>query len=180
MRLGPGLFLMLVSIRVITSLNYQPTSVTNRITEYSLALVLLPIAITGLALALAGLRWLVFALWPGKLQITADADALTFALGPMGTHRYPTDRLELHYLFEMDLDAENEDVLYESLLDAEIQMAEMLPRIRVPGEAERLDRRILEFVEGSEKQTADALRPFVAYMRRGREDQPRDADDSEE
>lgn len=168
LRVGPGLFLMFMSLRHIIGLDFVPTGSSNRITEYSLAIVLLPIACGGLILVISGLRWLLLALWPARLEIIASAGGLTFCLGPLGTRHYETQRLDLNYLFEISIDQVDEDAIYESLLDPEVQMAEFLPRIRYPSESQRLDRRILYFTRMSEKQAAAALRPFTEHVRRAR------------
>lgn len=165
---GPGLFMALLSLRFIGGLSFTPTATSNRITEYSLTLVLLPVAAGGLLLTFSGLRWLVMVLWPGRLEIVADVDALTFHLGPMGSARYETRRLDVRYLFEIPGDETDAAAIYESLLEPEVQMAEFLPRIRYSGEPDRLDRRILYFIGAGEKQAAAALRPFIDHLRRHR------------
>ena len=177
MRLVPGWFLLLVAYRVLIALNFSASGITNRITEYSITVVILPLAIAGLVLVLRGLRWLAMALWPGRLCIVADADVLTFDLGPMGRHRYPTDRLDVRYLFEMPDNSQDEGMTYEAYLDPRQQMEELLPRIRFPGEPDALEERITYYATGTEKQLAETLRPFVEYMRRDRDDPPEDGED---
>ncbi|MEE9295303.1 MAG: hypothetical protein V3W34_10140 [Phycisphaerae bacterium] len=176
MRLVPGGFLLFVSYRVLMALNFSASGISNRITEYSITVVILPLAIAGLVLVLRGLRWLAMAFWPGRLCIVADADALTFDLGPMGRHRYPTDRLDVRYLFEMPGDFQDEGKSFEAYLDPRQQMEELLPRIRFPGEPDALEERITYYAPGTEKQLAETFRPFVEYMRRDRNDPPQDDD----
>ena len=168
LRIPPGAVLILIAVRVVSELKFTPSGVSNRITEYSVALIMLVVALTGLILVLRGLRWLALALWPAAVGITADAGALTFRMGPFGTRRYPTDALDVSYAFERSVDADDDDNLYESFLDPEVQMESYLPRIVHPDASVPLERLILHYARGTERQLAVALRPFTDDMRRNR------------
>ena len=168
LRIPPGAVLILIAVRVVSELKFTPSGVSNRITEYSVALIMLVVALTGLILVLRGLRWLALALWPAAVGITADAGALTFRMGPFGTRRYPTDALDVSYAFERSVDTEDDDNLYESFLDPEVQMENYLPRIVHPDASVPLERLILHYARGTERQLAVALRPFTDDMRRNR------------
>lgn len=177
-RLGPGAFLLCAGWWVIGRLNLTPSAVSNRITEYSLLAICLPIMLTALAAALTGFRWLLLALWPARIGIAADADAVVFHLGPMGTKRYDATRIEVRYLFELPRDAAIEDdMIYESLLPARVQMDNHLPYMSHPAAPQRLDRLIIHYARASEKQLAATLRPFTTHMRR---DRPEPDDEKED
>lgn len=157
--------MLAVSVGTISGLNFASNPLTNRITEYCLTLVLAPIGLGGVMLAFSGLRWLLTAFWPGRLCIVADADGITFHLGPMGTDRCEVERITLRYPFELDIEDEGEDAVYESLLEPSEQMATLLPRMEYAGEPKRLDRRILHFTRLDQARAAELLRPFVEYVR---------------
>lgn len=165
LRMMPAGLLLVMSVGTIRSLNFAPNPLTNRITEYCLTLVMLPLGLSGAALAISGLRWLLTALWPGRLLIVADAGGLTFHLGPMGTDRYEIDRITLRYPFELSIEDDGGDAVFESLLEPSEQMATLLPRMEYAGEPTRLDRRILHFTRLDETQAAESLRPFIEFVR---------------
>jgi hypothetical protein len=74
----------------------------------------------------------------------------------------------VRYAFERDIDTDDEDSLYESLLEPDVQMASFIPRIGHLNNPEPLENIIKRFALGSEKQLAAALLPFINYMRRDR------------
>lgn len=168
-RLAPGLLLMFIALQVVRGLQFQPSAVRNRITDYSLAIVMAPVIVAGLALIWTGGRWLVASLWPGRLDIVAEQGALDFRLGPFGRRVYPPEEIDVRYLFEMSGDfGDDEDDIYESLQPPEEQQARYLPRIRHTHTNERLDQRIMHYVRMGERNAADALRPFIDAHRRDR------------
>lgn len=175
MRLVPGLFIVIVSYHVFGGLSFAGSAANNRITEYSISLLLLPLVLIGLVLSLRGALWLAFACWPAPLRITAGRDGLTLELGPVGRQHFPTDSLDVRYLFEIPTEAADDGLTYEALLPPEQQMAELLPRIRAPGQPNPIEEQISYYTRCNEQQLADALRPFIEYMRRGR-DAPGDDD----
>ncbi len=156
-----------LSMRALRGLNFTPSGVSNRITEYALAAVLAPVALVGVALVISGLRWLLMSIWPGRLGIIASADALTFQLGPMGVQRYAMEELTVRYLFESSPGEESE-TLYEALLDPDVQMAEFLPRIEGRQDSKRLDLWMLKFAGLAERQCAASLRPWTDMVRNDR------------
>ena len=164
-RIMPAGLMLAMSVRTISSLNFASNPLTNRITEYCLTAVMLPLGLAGALLAFSGLRWLLTAFWPGRLCIVADADGIMFQLGPMGTDRYEVGGLMVRYPFELDREDGDEEAVYESLLDPSEQMATLLPRMEYAGEPNRLDRRILHFTRLNEREAAEILRPFVAFVR---------------
>ena len=165
LRMMPAGLMLAVSVGTISSLNFTPNPLTNRITEYCLTLVMVPVGFCGAAFAISGLRWLLTAFWPGRLCIVADAGALTFHLGPMGTRRYEVDRISLRYPFELNIEDDGEEAVFESLLEPSVQMATLLPRMEYAGEPNRLNRRILHFTRLDEAHAAKVLRPFFEFVR---------------
>ena len=169
MRLVPGLFMVIVSFRVFSGLSFAVSATNNRITEYSISVLLLPVLLIGLVLSLRGVLWLAFACWPAPLRITAGRDGLTLDLGPVGSRRYPADSLDVRYLFEIPTEATDDGMSYEALLPPEQQIRELLPQMRVSGQPDPIEEQIRYYTKFSEQQLADALRPFIEYMRRDRE-----------
>lgn len=168
LRMAPGAALVFMGLNGISELNFASSPTTNRITEYAFFAILAPMTGVGLTLTLTGTRWALLALWPGPLGIFGDRGGLTFRLGPMGRRRFDIGGLDVTYPFERSLDTDDPEAVYESLIDPQIQMAEMLPRIGHPDADEPLERRILRFVRMNERRTANALRPFIEFVRRDR------------
>lgn len=144
-------------------LHFVPSGVSNRVVDYSLALVLLLIAFLGLTLGVRALQWLVLAFWPGSIGVVATHDELTLKLGPFGTRRYPTGELELRYPFE--LSEEETDGSFESFLPEEQQRALFLPRITHPAEHAPINRTIMRFSSGPESRIATLLGPAIEHWR---------------
>ena len=165
LRIIPAGLMLAVSVGTVSSLNFASNPFTNRITEYCLALVMVPVGLGGAVLAFSGARWLLTAFWPGRLCIVADAGGITFHLGPMGTVRCEVDRITLRYPFELNTEDDGENAVFESFLEPSEQMATLLPRMEYAGEPKRLDRRILHFTRLDEAQAAELLRPFVEFVR---------------
>jgi hypothetical protein len=179
-RMAPGIIAVAVAYGMLSTLSFRPTGVNNRITEYSIALVMLPVCILGLALTVAGFRWLVFSIWPAPMGIVANAKSLSISKGPFGNRQFDTDRLDVRYLFEMSVDSDNEDELFESLRPKAEQMQFKLPRMRHPGVADRIEREIIHLSSLTERELAAALRPFVDLMRRDRVDDDDEEDDDDD
>ncbi len=166
-RLGPGVFAVLIAVYIVMDLNFTPTGVSNRLTEYCLATAMVPVFLAGLALAVSGSRWILLGVWPGQLLIVATADAITLHLGPMGRFIYDTDALKVTYPFEETGDPGGDEVpVYESLLHPAEQMATLLPRIVHTGTSERIEREIMRFTRLPESSLIETLRPFIDNVRR--------------
>ncbi len=165
LRLIPAVVMLMIASNVFSGLNLTPTAVSNRITDYSKLILILPLALGGLLIGLNGARWLITACWPGELGVVASTKGITLHLGAMASPHYPIDALTIRYLFEMDTDELDEDLIYEALQPPEKQMAEMLPRIYVTGEREPLNNQLIQLCSGNEAQLAAALKPFVDFHR---------------
>ncbi len=153
----------LVAYLIYSSLDFRPSPITNRIVEYSLALVALPVPGAALFSALKALLWAGLWLWPGSVGIFADEQALTFKLGPFGIQVYDAARLDVRYPFEFSSDIE--DGGFEAFLPEEEQVARFLPRLLHPDGDGALNLVILCFVSGDESQIAAALRPVIQQWR---------------
>lgn len=147
-------------------LSFTPSGVSNRITEYSLVALILPMSVAGAMLAWRGLRWLLTAVWPGPVEIVAERTGLTFCLGPMGTSRHDAAHLEAKYPFELLLDGDElDDSVYEAHLPPEQQQAEFLPRIRDLHTKRRLDRNLVAYTAQSPERLSTQLRPLLDAWR---------------
>jgi len=162
----PAILLGITTILIYTRLNFVSTGVSNRLVEYSIAVISLPIPLIALWTALKSLRWLLLALWPASVAVVASSDSLTFRLGPFGTQAYDAPRLEVRYPFELSQDEEGGG--FEAFLPEEEQRARLLPRILHPDARGPLQRIILRFVKVAESDAARTLRPSIDRWRGNR------------
>ena len=161
----PAFLLGITTILIYGRLNFVPSGVSNRLVDYSIAAISLPIPLIAVWTALKALRWLLLAAWPARLGVVADADNLTLRLGPFGTRTYDTARLDVRYPFELSQDADGGG--FEAFLPEDEQRAKLLPRILHPAAREPLHRVILRFVKESEPDAARTLRPIIDRWRSG-------------
>ena len=159
----PAIILAAVAWEIFRRLNFDPSAVSGRLVDYSVAVVALPIVVAALVCAFHGVRWALLAVWPRRLGVYAERDALVLRLGPFGVRRYDQARLEVRYPFE-SLD-EAEDADFEAYLPVDEQMATLLPRLTHPNSDEPLNWVVLRFVSGPEAGVAAALRPAIARWR---------------
>jgi len=157
--------LALPPVTVIPRLDFTPTATSNRITEISLLLLMLPLLLAGLISALAAARWLLAACWPKPLGLFASDQTLSFQLGPFGTQAFDTKRLRIQYLFDLDPDDIDPDLVYESLQPPEKQIQSQLPAITHPDTPNRLDRLILRFFAIPPERAAAILGPYLQAIR---------------
>jgi len=158
-----------VGVFVVTSyrgLHFVPSGASNRITDYALAVALLPVAVGGLYLLLTGLRWLLLVLWPGNLEIVGSSREILFALGPFGRHRFDAPRLRIRYPYECDPDEGEYSV--EAFEDPQLQERTRVPRIDHPDHPGRVDRLIERFAAPQRQALVDAMQPFIAALRENR------------
>ncbi|MEK7730973.1 MAG: hypothetical protein AAB363_03870 [Planctomycetota bacterium] len=167
----PAFLLGITTILIFGRLNFNPSGVSNRLVDYSMAAISLPIPLIAAWTALKALRWLLLALWPARVAVVAEVDSLTLRLGPFGTRAYDTPRLDIRYLFELSQDADGGG--FEAFLPEDEQRAKLLPRILHPAAREPLHRVILRFVKESEPDAARTLRPLIDRWRSGQLVAPR-------
>ena len=165
--LVPAMLLGAVTFAIYSRLHFVPTAVSNRLVDYSIALVALPCPIFTLVFGFRAARRLLLCCWPGDVAIVADETALTLRLGPFGTRAYNAALLDAKYPFELSGDFE--DGGFEAYLPEEEQRARFLPRLTHPDAPEPLHRTILRFAVGAEPDAAAALRPVIDYWRTRRD-----------
>ncbi|MFQ5413165.1 MAG: hypothetical protein ACE5E6_01775 [Phycisphaerae bacterium] len=151
------------TVVVLRSLRFSPSAVSNRIEDYGIAVPMLLVGLAGAACAVVAGRWLLLAVWPGRLGVVADADRLVLRLGPFGTTSYDAARLDVRYLFE--LESLPDDAGVEAYLSEDEQTATLLPRIVHPDARTPLQRVIAKFCVGTEADAAATLGPVIAQWR---------------
>jgi len=161
----PAILLGITTMLIYGRLNFVPTGVSNRLVDYSIAVIALPVPLIAAWTAFKALRWLLLALWPASVAVVAEVDTLTLRLGPFGTRTYDASTLDVRYPFELSQDADGGG--FEAFLPEEEQRAKLLPRILHLTAREPLHRVILYFVKESEPNIARALRPIVDRWRSG-------------
>ena len=159
----PASLLGVASFLVYTSLHFVPSGVSNRLVDYSVALISLPIPLVAVWSVFKGARWLLLSLWPAPVGVFADERILTLRLGPFGTTTYEAARMDIRYPFELSQDDEGGG--FEAFLPEEEQRTRLLPRILYPGAREPLNRVILRFVQPSEEEAVRLLRPLIDRWR---------------
>ncbi len=165
---APAVLLGAVTVMIYGRLHFSPTGVSNRLVDFSIAVVALPAPVSAILCGVHALRWALLGVWPRPVGVSAQADVLRLHLGPFGTRRYNTDELDVRYPFE--LSGDTEDGGYEALLPEEEQIATFLPRIHHPDAAEPLKRVIMRFCRGNESDVAALLRPMLDRWRSARDE----------
>ncbi|MCP4250128.1 MAG: hypothetical protein GY778_24055 [bacterium] len=144
-------------------LRFTPTGASNRITDYAWALALLPVVLAVLWLAVAGLRWLLLAVWPRRVAFCGRRRDLTLDLGPFGHHRLDVARMSIQYPHELDPDDGGDP--FETFEDPEVQERTRLPHMEHPDYPGRLDWLLLRLAGGEEQAVVRQLSPFVKAVR---------------
>ncbi len=166
LRLAPAGLMLLVAVLATRGLRFSPTAVSNRLTEVSIVVAIMPLVVGGLILAFGGIRWLALALWPARVCIEADASRLTLRLGPFGSRAFEVGRLDVRYPFEFDDDGEG--MSFEAFMPESEQVAKFLPRVVATDSRERIERTIMAYTRADEQSLAERFRPFTDYVRRDR------------
>ncbi len=158
--LGAGAYL------IYGGLSFRPTAVSNRIVDYSIAVVAAPIVVAAALCALRSLRWALLWAWPGQTEIRAAPDSLDLRLGSFGCWRFDVARLEVRYPFELPEDGD-----FEAFLPEAEQRESLIPRLLHPESPEPIGRTILRFVAGTEPEVAGTLRAAVDQWRAAHDQQ---------
>lgn len=158
--------LILPAYFVLPSLRFTPTATSNRLTDYALAVAVGAPMLAGVALILAALRWLLLAVWPGRLVIEVDEKALKFRLGPFGHRDLDWSRMEASYSHEREDDPDEEPDPELLALEPEDEMAAHLPRMRHPRVAGDVRWLILRFADADEAEFASVFYPYVQQGRK--------------
>ncbi len=160
----PALLLAAVSAAVYGRLDFAPIGISNRLVDWSIAVVALPCPVVAIVFGFHSVRWLLLLFWPSRVEIRADESTLTLRLGPFGTRAFDVQRLSVRYPFEFSDDSEDEG--FESFLPEEEQLARFLPRITHPRATEPINRTILRFIAESESDAARIMRPVIERWRK--------------
>jgi len=156
-----------VAVAVFSRLQFIPSGTSNRLVDYSLAVVMIPIVLGAAAFAIRAAGLACMAVWPGAVGVYAGRDELTIKMGPFGTRRYDVARLDVRYPYELPAD-DGEDQ-FEALLPEERQVAELFPRITHPDARELIDRTIRRMAGVPEDDIVHILRPAIYFYRAVRE-----------
>ncbi len=165
-RLMCGSLLGVAVINGISGLRFVPTGSSNRLTDYAIAIALIPFALGALYLAGAGLRWLLLCGWPSPERIDFSAEMIALSLGPFGKCELDVKQLSMQYPHEID--PEEADEPFECYEDPEVQEKTRLPNMIHPDYPGQVDRLIRRFVRLDEAEIAERLTPFVRAVRQSR------------
>lgn len=160
-----GAALLAIVWRAWPSLRFVPSGVSNRITDYALATMLLAVAATGAALLALGLKWLLFWLWPGSLAIVADERELCIPTGPLRRVRLDWARMSARYSFEMSPDEDEDAFYFDSMMDEDTEPAARLPLLQHPACRGPVNYHLVRFAKAEENVLVQRLRPFVERIR---------------
>lgn len=163
---APALVLGASAVVLFDQVDLRSSAVSNRLVDYCLALTALLPAIASLLFGVAALGRILLALWPATVAIVAEHDALWLRLGPLGSKRYDVARLDIQYPFEIDDDADEGS--FEAFLPEEQQIHTLMPRITHPDSSKPLNRVILAYAGGSERDVVDVLRSAFGRWREQR------------
>lgn len=170
---APALLLGATAMVLFDQVDLRSSAVSNRLVDYCLALAALLPAIASLIFGVVALGRILLALWPATVAIVAEHDALWLRLGPLGTKRYDVARLDIQYPFEIE--DEDDEGSFEAFLPEEQQIDTLMPRITHPDSSKPLNRVILTFAGGSEREVVAILRSAFGRWR-----EPRLGDTSKE
>ena len=145
---------------VFERLNFVPTAFSNRVVDYAVALIAIPVVLMAIVCVARSLQWLSLAFWPRRIGVYAAESKLILRLGPFGTRSYDPTKLEVCYPFERNEEDDGESG-FEALLSEEEQRKSLLPSMFDTGTRVRIDRLILRFALGSESDLAAKLRPLL-------------------
>jgi len=153
----------LLAYLICRDLPFTTTGTSNRLVEYAIALIALPLPVLSAWSAWKALQWLTFTLWPGTLEIQASERGLVLQLGPFGTRRFDAARLVVKYPFELSADLDGGG--FEAFLPEERQRSTLLPGILHPDSPKPLNHEILRFSSLDETRVAGTLRACIAVWR---------------
>ena len=158
----PAVLLGVIAVMLYGSLNFVPSGVSNRLVDYALGVVALPIPLFSIYALGKAVRLLLIAAWPGKSGVFASPDLLELRLGPF-RRKYDSARLKLQYPFEVG--EETGDRPFEAYLPEEEQMERFLPLMTHPQAASAINQEILRYCTGTEAELTGRLRPMIEYWR---------------
>lgn len=158
------MILCVVIYRAWQRLRFDPTPASNRLPDYALAVVYLAIGAVAIALLWYGVKWLVFALWPGPIEIVADEDGLAIPTGPIGRRRYDWARMTARYSFEVAPD--EEAFVFDSLMDEDDEPDARLPLFEHAESRLPLNVALERLIDVRSPTVIARLRPWIERLRR--------------
>jgi hypothetical protein len=93
--MGLGVLIVLLCRAFGRAIHWREMWAADRFTLVAEVTVLGLFALIGLALALAGGRWLLLVIWPKPTQVEIGPDAIVLRLGPFGTHALDWRRMRV-------------------------------------------------------------------------------------
>lgn len=160
---APAIILGLIVFGVLGGLRFSPTGLSNRLVDFSLAAMLIPLAGASLYAGFASVRHFLLSAWPFPLGIVFGERSLRLHLGPFGRMEYDVHKLDVTYPFEQSVDLAGGS--FEAFLPVEEQIATLLPRISHGDEPRAIDRRVLRFAAHSEEELAGMVRDIISRWR---------------
>ena len=147
---------------VVQRLNFVPTAFSNRLVDYCIALLAVPVILLALLCVFRSLQWVLLAVWPTRIGVFAESNKLTLCFGPFGTRDYDTNGLDIRYPFELSEEDAGEGG-FEALLPEEEQRRSFLPRMFDVRTRVEVDRLTLKFASVFEGDLAAQLEPLIAH-----------------
>ncbi len=160
--LPAGALLLFAAAGVLRRFDFTPSPGSSWIVELSWVFVALAGALVGLILSIVGLRWLVYAAWPGRMGLTIAGEELEIALGPFGRRRLDLARMTAVYRFEMD---DEEATSTEDFMEPEDEVANTLPTIEHPDYPISVNRILQKYIVGQPHHHRRQLQPLVDLLR---------------
>lgn len=160
----PAFLLGAACVLIYGRLTFARTAISNAIVDYAIGLATLPLIALAFLCGFRAIRYLAAVIWPAKLGVLASDGRLELCLGPFGHVVYPVEELDIRYPFELIDDPEEGG--FEQFVPEEEQIERMIPRIKHATEKEPINRTILRFMAGEEKDIAVALRPAIELWRK--------------
>ena len=157
-----GGVLLFFAFQGFSSVNFSPSALSSRVVAFSWAFLAFCAALTGLALAASGLRWLLFALWPGSMGITVTPRQVIISLGPFGRRRLDVEEMTTRYRFERE---DPEELTTEDFMEPEEEIRTALPLIRHPRYPVSLNRVLEKYIAGDPPEHLRQLSPLVKLLR---------------
>ena len=157
-----GGVLLFFALEGFSSLSFNPSALSSRVVAFSWAFLAFCAALTGLALTVSGLRWLLFALWPGSMSITVTPKQVIISLGPFGRRRLDVEEMTTQYRFERE---NPEELTTEDFMEPEEEIRTALPLIRHPRYPVSLNRVLEKYIAGDPPEHLQQLSPLVKLLR---------------
>ncbi|MGB0715446.1 MAG: hypothetical protein ACPGXK_06185 [Phycisphaerae bacterium] len=127
----------------------------DRLVQYSIAIIALPLPICTLMTLLHSLKWLSLGLWPRRVGIEFSSGQIAVELGLFRSTVVDIPRLSIRYPF--DFDEARAAQMMEAQLPFEMQRSTLIPEMRHPDYKGRLKIDMLRFSKLEEPEFARLL-----------------------